>query len=360
MEVQLHERKYPNGKVAFYLHYSVDGNRNRERLRLPLALKNSPVYRRYKMVAKTLQGERQKEIIEGTYGLRLSFDQNLSLEDLFSMFMEETRHKELKRKQAILKYLKAYNDLYNYRKSPLAISVDEVYCEGFRDHLLQSLSPETTRNYFAVFKRGLKYGRIKKLIPYNPADQIRVHGSNRMLTRDILTADELKLLFGAHCEEEQVKWAFLFSCNTGITLPELKDIKWSDLRSGLVHYSRHKNKRRVAVPLNPNSVYIIQKLKETNRKDPGPFHSLPSAFLFNKALGNWIRDHGIQKHITAYCARHTFGTLQANNGVNQKIIAANMGHSSTKYTDIYINHVDEAKVRAVNFGDFTNDLEKSL
>ena len=79
------------------------------------------------------------------------------------------------------------------------------------------------------------------------------------------------------------------------------------------------------------------------------FPGLPSTNGTNKVIKTWVRRAGIEKHITFYCSRHTFGTLQAENGVNQSVIASNLGHTSTKHTDKYVRATDSAKLNAVDF-----------
>jgi len=57
---------------------------------------------------------------------------------------------------------------------------------------------------------------------------------------------------------------------------------------------------------------------------------------------------GIDKHITWHCGRHSFGTQLLNNGANIKVVSSLLGHSSLRFTEIYVRAVDEEKKKAIN------------
>ena len=54
------------------------------------------------------------------------------------------------------------------------------------------------------------------------------------------------------------------------------------------------------------------------------------------------------KHITWHCGRHSFGTQLLNNGANIKVVSSLLGHSSLRFTEIYVRAVDEEKKKAIN------------
>ena len=56
----------------------------------------------------------------------------------------------------------------------------------------------------------------------------------------------------------------------------------------------------------------------------------------NGTIDYWVKRAEINKHITFYCARHTFACLLLMNGANLKTVADAMGHSSTKSTLKYL------------------------
>ncbi|MCR8667410.1 tyrosine-type recombinase/integrase [Aestuariibaculum sp. M13] len=68
----------------------------------------------------------------------------------------------------------------------------------------------------------------------------------------------------------------------------------------------------------------------------------------NKCLKNWVQRAKIDKHITFYCARHTFATQLLLYGANLKTVADALGHADTRNTIKYLNYIDSLKDDAVD------------
>lgn len=93
----------------------------------------------------------------------------------------------------------------------------------------------------------------------------------------------------------------------------------------------------------------MKLLGEEGRKDEYVFNiGKISHTAVNKNLKNWLKRAEIDKKITFYCARHSFACLLLMNGANLKSVADAMGHSSTKTTLKYLNHVERLKDEAIN------------
>ena len=67
-----------------------------------------------------------------------------------------------------------------------------------------------------------------------------------------------------------------------------------------------------------------------------------------KALNRWTKRAGIDKHITWHCGRHSFATMILTNGANVKVVSELLGHSSLRFTEVYVRAMDEAKKNAIN------------
>ena len=68
----------------------------------------------------------------------------------------------------------------------------------------------------------------------------------------------------------------------------------------------------------------------------------------NKAIRNWVNSVQIEKHITFYCARLSYACQLLINGANLKTVADAMGHSSTRSTLKYLNHVQRLQDEAID------------
>ena len=109
---------------------------------------------------------------------------------------------------------------------------------------------------------------------------------------------------------------------------------------------KHSSSSGVTIPLNDTLLNIIG-VKATDAKDDYIFH-LPSDTMCLKALRHWTKKAGIDKHITWHCGRHSFGTQLLTNGANIKVVSSLLGHSSLRFTEIYVRAVDEEKKKAID------------
>lgn len=350
--VLLKERKLSSGKISFYIQYFEQGDRKRETIDLaPVQkFKDSGAltreYKESKRLADILRSRRHEDLLQNK--VKLSFK-----EDKMKLFMYVEQYRQNYKRKDFRKVNAMQNYLERFTTDLRITLIDRRFVIDFRDFLLQSLKPDAARNYLAIFKKILDRAVFDSIIKFNVSRDvtIKVKGiSSSRLVKDVLSIDELRTLNTTFCGNEDVKAAFLFACNTGITLSELKELKWSQIRDEKLHYARHKtdDEITVEVDLNENALHILEGRSKKNNSDL-IFSNLGSTNGVNKTLKNWVVRAAIEKHITFYCARHTFGTLQALNGVNQAVIAQNMGHTSTTHTDKYINKVDKAKKVAVQF-----------
>ena len=65
-------------------------------------------------------------------------------------------------------------------------------------------------------------------------------------------------------------------------------------------------------------------------------------------LGEWMKEAGIEKHITYHCSRHTAATMLLTLGADLYTVSKILGHSSIKMTEVYAKIVDKKKLETVN------------
>ena len=70
--------------------------------------------------------------------------------------------------------------------------------------------------------------------------------------------------------------------------------------------------------------------------------------MFQAPLKNWMKEAVITKHISFHCARHTFGSLQADAGTSIYAIQRMLGHKNVETTQIYADLCDASKRESVN------------
>lgn len=68
--------------------------------------------------------------------------------------------------------------------------------------------------------------------------------------------------------------------------------------------------------------------------------------LVQKELDNWIKDAGIEKHITFHCSRHTYATLLLSSGADIYVVSKMLTHKNVGTTQIYTEVMDKDKRKA--------------
>jgi integrase len=346
ISVRIQERKLSGNRTSFYLDYS-SPTIKRTRISLNLIAtggKRSEDYRRSKATAEEIKQKKIEELRQRQYGVSNSEQQLIFLHVLFNDYLSRYDKKDVRRVKSVTNYVKEF-----FSPNLYVQDLEEWECEDFAKMLVDKLKKETARNYFLAFKKVLKDAKKRKIIQSVPAEEISIKAPNDRLIKEVLTKDELITLEQVECGNEELKRAFLLSSQTGLGYTDCLNLKWSQIRtegnSISLKYDRSKTGIYTEVILNNPARRFLQ---HEGQKDGLVFTKIPSTNEgANKTIQSWIKRAGIDKHITFYCARHTFGTLQAINGVNQNVIAQNMGHASPKHTAQYINHVDEAKAKAV-------------
>lgn len=224
--------------------------------------------------------------------------------------------------------------------------ISEKWIDGFKQFLSRKgLAQNSIATYLDVLKTSLNIAVKQKIIPVNPfvyADPIRRHRTQR----EFLTEKELVILFNTKCQHAEVRKAFLFACLTGLRISDLRALTWKCIRSTEVRFTQKKTGDVTAVPLAPQALDLLGDRDKT--KPNGLVFAFPSRDdVFNDRLLRWVKDAGIEKHITSHSARHTFATLLITMGNDLYAVQHLLGHRDIKVTQVYAKLVDERKVRAI-------------
>ena len=161
--------------------------------------------------------------------------------------------------------------------------------------------------------------------------------------RDYLTERELGLIEATSFMTvglNRVKDIFLFSCYTGLSFIDIKELHPNQVLMGIdgnqmVHTKRIKTNESVKILLLPRARGILDKYKE-EMKLTGKVLPVYSNQKTNKNLKEIATACGIHKNITFHCARHTFATtVTLSNGVPIETVSKLLGHTKLSTTQIY-------------------------
>lgn len=352
MNVRLRNKKLIKGVIRYYLDIYIEGKRSYEFLDVKI----------YPSDTTSIKGEKKKiaELIRSNKELELLTDitsyvpkhlKNVNFLDFADNFITNYTKKDVRMLKATLKQFKKY--LNNDNLNVLQITPSIMY--GFKDYLIDQcgLTGETPHNYFTRFKKIISSAELKGLIKDNPTKDIkfRKQVGDTTLKKQVLNTEELQLLASTYCGNENVKKAFLFSCYSGLGEAEIKVLKWNNISNNQLITFRKKTKQKIQIKLKEN---IFNLLGERGKKDEYIFNLKNKSGVFlstnaiNKCIKNWVERANIDKHITFYCARHSFATQLLQYGADLKSVSNAMGHTNVKSTIKYLNYIDNLKDNAID------------
>lgn len=149
---------------------------------------------------------------------------------------------------------------------------------------------------------------------------------------------------------------FIFSFyNIGMNFRDLAQLKWSNILYNRIMYKRSKTGKSFDIKIQPRTQAILDLYSKGNENSDDyifpilnpEIHKTPQSKIdrikkinkrVNKDLKEIAKSVGIKAthSITHYVARHSWASIQKQNGVGTSIISESMGHDSEKTTSIYL------------------------
>ncbi|MEY3499899.1 MAG: hypothetical protein RL308_1568 [Bacteroidota bacterium] len=348
MSVVLREKKLKSGGKSLYLDIYHDGHRSYQFLNITINPKiDDTNSRKEKMdIAKQTRNNVELEMIAGGTDYVPSHRGSVDFLTYCENYIKLYKKKD---KRMIICAVRHFTNYINVKKFAISRLTTKV-CIGYLDYLRSdepNLSGETPKDYFSRFKKVVKAAVTDGYLKTNPAQSIiyKNGGSRNTLRKEILTAEELRILASTPCPNPLVKKAFLFGCYTGLGIADLKILFWSNLSGGRLKTVRAKTGIEIDIPITEQ---MLQFAGEPKLKKDLVFDITLSINGINKNIDVWVKRSKIDKHITFYCSRHSYATLLLMNGANLKTVSDCMGQTNTMHTVKYLNHIEGLKDQAIN------------
>lgn len=209
-----------------------------------------------------------------------------------------------------------------------------------------TLSQNSAATYFSIVKAGLHRAFIDEYLTVDIAAKVKGIPELKV-KRETLTFEEAELLAQTPCENEVLKRAFFFAILTGIRLCDIHELTWGEIQKTSTGWRVDFTQRKTHVvdylPINEQAYSLCG---EPGEHDQQIFAGLTGSSWISRPLKKWIAASGIKKHITFHCSRHTFATLQLENGTDIFVVKGMLGHTNVKTTQIYAHIVDKSKRNA--------------
>lgn len=260
-------------------------------------------------------------------------------------------------------WIRVRNSLYNYQQSTNWNSFNEVYLNGYLQHLATTMLNEKIKEYLKKLREFLKYAKSKRF----PVNEVvfdwkpKLQPSKKQVR--FLYINEIEKLISLRTDNimlQQTRDIFLFQCFVGLRFSDLKKLKKSHIKrredgAYSIEILTKKDVDRVGYKL-PKQAATIYERYSIYEYDNDMLLPVPSNQNYNehlKELGELIDLEGEytdyecrlaqitekktpRKHLQSHDARRTFIVTALNEGIDTNTIALITSHSDIKVMMPYI------------------------
>lgn len=269
--------------------------------------------------------------------------------NFFRLHNEEFQHLVgvCRSKATYLKYRCVYAHLERFvqnkynRKDIMFKELDKEFIAGFHAYIVQECSckKNTTWIYMIALKHIFMLAHSRGYLGRDLFANYKLH--SEFVDRNYLSISEISKMMSLETDNktlEFVRDAYLFSCFTGLSYIDLRELTLRNIRQEKNQVWISTTRRKTGSEVNVRVFSVAQAIltkyapKEANEL----IFNMPSNSWCNACLNKITTMVGIAKRITFHTARHTFATtITLSQGVAIETISKLLGHRNIKTTQIY-------------------------
>lgn len=168
------------------------------------------------------------------------------------------------------------------------------------------------------------------------------HISPKCKERTFLTEEELKKVMAHEFEDANLAFVrdlFVFMNFTALSFVDLKELTTDNIvevnGEKWIVGKRHKTGVPYQVKLLEVPLQIIERYRNYPKENPKSVFGEVNYWSVCKKLKPVMKECGIDKPISAHCARHGFATMALTNGMPIESVSRVLGHTNIVTTQIY-------------------------
>ena len=227
------------------------------------------------------------------------------------------------------------SDISMQELTPDFIKEFAVYLANDR-HLAKSTIWLTCMHLKGVVGRAHDNGKIQRNV------FAQFHISPKCKERTFLTEEELKTVMTHEFEDANLAFIrdlFVFMNFTALSFVDLKELTTDNIvevnGEKWIVGKRHKTGVPYQVKLLEVPLQIIERYSNYPKENPKSVFGEVNYWSVCKKLKPVMKECGIDKPISAHCARHGFATMALTNGMPIESVSRVLGHTNIVTTQIY-------------------------
>lgn len=339
--VKLRKKKIKTGEYSLYLDIMNNGERNYEFLKMYLG-KNKILNKETLSIAESIRARRQIELSAEEYSVTTNFKKNID-------FIEYVKKITLAKPRSAKPYYNTFKHIKDFIKGDKLRfkNINEIWLKEFQDYLTTFLSINSVVTYMNVLKAILNKAVMERLIIVNPFTYFKAVREESVQIEH-LTFNELQTLVDTENVNAEIKRYFLFACNTGLRISDIKRLKWENIKGNHIEFRQKKTNEDNYIPLNESAIKQLYGDSKILNMPENFVFNLPSDLTINSNLKSWAKKAGINKKVTSHVARHTFATISLTYGGDIYTVSKLLGHTDIKNTQRYAKVIDAVREKTVN------------
>ncbi|MBO5580359.1 MAG: site-specific integrase [Prevotella sp.] len=226
-------------------------------------------------------------------------------------------------------------DISMQELTPDFIKEFAVYLANDR-HLAKSTIWLSCMHLKGVVGRAHDNGKIQRNV------FAQFHISPKCKERTFLTEEELKTVMTHEFEDSNLAFVrdlFVFMNFTALSFVDLKELSTDNIvevnGEKWIVGKRHKTGVPYQVKLLEVPLQIIDRYRNYPKENPKSVFGEVNYWSVCKKLKPVMKECGIDKPISAHCARHGFATMALTNGMPIESVSRVLGHTNIVTTQIY-------------------------
>ena len=245
---------------------------------------------------------------------------------------------QMRSRNYVADFLQMYyrrSDISMQELTPDFIKEFAVYLANDR-HLAKSTIWLSCMHLKGVVGRAHDNGKIQRNV------FAQFHISPKCKERTFLTEDELRTVMTHEFEDANLAFIrdlFVFMNFTALSFVDLKELTTDNIvevnGEKWIAGKRHKTGVPYQVKLLEVPLQIIERYRDYPKENPKSVFGEVNYWSVCKKLKPVMKECGIDKPISAHCARHGFATMALTNGMPIESVSRVLGHTNIVTTQIY-------------------------